>query len=105
MSVPTILATLVLVVGVPLNLYVSLRLWRLSRQAPDVPFLRERAVVSLAVFLLVLIFGIIFLNNDVEVPFLRFDDTKFYTRLAMLGVAVIPATYWLILTRSVGRAP
>ena len=99
MSFTTVLATLVLVLGVPLNLYVSVRLWRLSRMAPDVPLLRERAIVSVAVFLLVLVFGIVFLNNDVAVPFLRFEDTKLYTRLAMLAVAIIPATYWLILTR------
>ena len=105
MSIATILATLVVVVGVPLNAYVTVRLWRLSRVAPDVRYLRERAVASLAVLILIAVFGVIFLNNDVAVPFLRFEDTKLYTRLTMLLVAVIPASYWLWLTRKVERQP
>jgi hypothetical protein len=92
----------VLFVGVPLNLYVTIRLWRLSRQAPDTRVLRERAIVSLAVLLLIAVFGLIFLNNDLDAPVLSFDDTKLYTRLAMLALALFPATYWLWLYREDG---
>ena len=46
MSLPALIGLLVLVVGFPLNLYVTAKLWRLSRERPDIGVLRERAVVS-----------------------------------------------------------
>jgi hypothetical protein len=101
-NLPALIGLLVLVVGFPLNLYVTFKLWRLSRERPDLGVLRERAVVSAAVLILVVVFGLIFLNNDLHAPILSFDETKFWTRTAMLIVAVGPASYWLYLYRSKG---
>jgi len=98
-SIPTVLALLTLCVGVPLNLYVTVRLWRLSRAAPHLRVLRERAIAATAVLIVVVIFGLIFANNDLVPPLLAFDSTKFLTRFAMLAVAVLPASYWLWLYR------
>ena len=95
MSIPTILAVITIVVGVPLNLFVTLKLWELARAAPHVRALRERAIVATAVLLIVVVFGLIFLNNDLVPPILAFDSTKFLTRSAMLLIAVGPASYWL----------
>jgi hypothetical protein len=97
--IPTILGLLTLVVGVPLNLYVTLRLWRLSSEKPLIRVLRERAIVATVVLIVVTIFGLIFLNNDLVPPVVTFDDTKVLTRGAMLLVAIIPAAYWLYLYR------
>lgn len=95
MSIPTLLAVLTLGVGVPLNLYVTAKLWRLAQAAPHVKALRERAIAATAVLLVVVVFGLIFANNDLVPPLLPFDMTKFLTRGAMLVVAVVPASYWL----------
>ena len=99
MTVPNIMAAVVLVVGVPLNAYVTFRLWQLSRRSPELRVLRERALVALAVLLLVVVFGLIFVNNDLDAPVLTFDATKTFTRLAMAIVAIGPACYWLWLYR------
>jgi len=95
MTVPTMLAVLVLVVGVPLNVYVTAHLWRLSLVSPRIKVLRERAIVSTFVLIIVLLFGLVFVNNDMPSPVLPFDETKLFTRLAMLTLAIVPALYWL----------
>jgi uncharacterized membrane protein len=99
MSVESALALATLLIGVPLNLYVTLRLWRLSREQPHIKVLRERAIVAALVLLLVIVFGLVFVNNDLSIPFLQSAVTKYVTRIAMLVVAIVPAAYWLILYR------
>lgn len=99
MNATSILAALVIGVGLPLNLYVTIRLWGLSRASPELRVLRERAVVAVAVLLLVIVFGLIFVNNDLVPPPLSFENTKFFTRITMLIVSVVPAAYWLWLYR------
>ena len=99
MNLPSILALLVLVVGVPLNVYVTWKLWRLLRSDPGILVLRERVVVALAVLLLILVFGLIFLNNDLDAPVLTFDETKLYTRAVTAILAFVPATYFLWISR------
>jgi len=93
------MALAVLVIGIPLNVIVTVRLWRLSRANPELRVLRERAIVATAVLVVVVVFSAIFLNNDLVPPPLAFDQTKFLTRLAMLVVSVVPASYWLMLYR------
>lgn len=95
MSIPSILALLVLVVGVPLNVYVTVHLWRLSLATPRIKVLRERAIVSTFVLAIVLLFGLVFVNNDLPDPMLPFDETKLFARLAILTLATVPACYWL----------
>lgn len=103
MSLPNLLALLVLVIGVPLNLLVTWMLWRQSRAHPDLGVLRERLIASVAVLVLVVVFGLIFLNNDRLPPFLTTDTTRVVTRAVLFVVAVIPAVYWLILYRKSWR--
>ncbi len=92
-------AILVLVIGVPLNVVVTTMLgWKLHK-APHLRVLRERFVVALAVLFVVALFGLIFLNNDTLPPPLDTEATKFVTRAFMLGLATIPALYWLWLYR------
>lgn len=99
MTVEHWLAVATLVIGVPLNVLVTVRLWSLSRAYPRIRVLRERALVALVVLLLVLVFGLIFLNNDFAVPPLDTTTTKFVTRGAVLTLAILPAVYWLYLYR------
>jgi len=99
LSIPGLLGLLTLVVGVPLNLYLTIRLWRVARANPDLRVLRERAITASAVLLLVLVFGLIFLNNDAIPPWLAGEQTKLLTRLAMFLASVAPAAYWLWLYR------
>lgn len=94
---PEVVAVLVLVIGVPLNALVTFLLWRAYRANPKIRVLRERLVVEVAVLLLVIVFGLIFLNNDRLYPPFDTDATKLITRLTMLGLSTIPACYWLIL--------
>lgn len=88
-----------LVVGVPLNVYVTARLHRLSREAPDAKVLHERALVAAIVLVVVIVFGLIFVNNDQSIPFLTGEVTKLITRAAVLALAIIPAIYWLRISR------
>lgn len=95
MTLASGLALVVLLVGVPLNLYVTLRLWGLHRASPEIKVLRERAIVAVVVLVTVLVFGLIFVNNDRLPPPLSIDATKVITRLVLLALAIIPAIYWL----------
>jgi hypothetical protein len=94
-----VMATLTLVVGIPLNVYVTFRLLGLARSSPTLRVLRERTLVSVCVLLVVVVFGLIFWNNDTVPPVLGLDVTKIVTRLAVLVVAVVPALYWLWIYR------
>lgn len=93
----TALAVLTLVVGVPLNLIVTIRLWSLYTDDRANLVIRERAIAATIVLLLVIVFGLIFVNNDLIPPPISFVDTKLFTRLAMLTVAIVPASYWLLI--------
>jgi hypothetical protein len=97
------LALLTLLVGVPLNVIATYLLLRKSREAPHLRVLRERFVVAAITTIVVLVFGIIFVNNDREIPWLGLDATKLITRVAMLGIAIIPAVSWLFIYRALGR--
>ena len=97
MTFANLLAMGVIVIGIPLNMVVTLMLWERYRQAPEIKVLRERFITAVIVLVVVVIFGLVFLNNDTLPPPLNTDLTKLITRLAMFGVAVVPAGYWLIL--------
>lgn len=94
------LAVATLAIGVPLNLLVTVRLWRLSRAYPRIRVLRERALVALVVLLLVTVFGLLFVNNDLTIPILDSGATKIVARSAILVLAILPAVYWLLLYRN-----
>lgn len=97
MNLPNVIALVVLVIGIPLNIAVTFLLYQAYRQRPGNRVLRERFVAELAVLILIVVFVMIFLNNDTSVPPIETEVTKVITRLAMLGMAVIPASYWLYL--------
>lgn len=99
MNWPNVIALMVLVIGVPLNVAVTLLLWRTYHQAPRNMVLRERFIAEVMVLALVVVFGFIFLNNDTLPPPLDTDVTKLVTRLMLLTIAVVPAVYWLYLYR------
>lgn len=99
MNIPSILGVATLIIGIPLNAYVTWKLWRLHQLSPGLRVLRERVIVAAAILLLVLAFGLIFINNDLVPPPFSFESTKFLTRGAMLLVAIGPASYWLWLYR------
>lgn len=99
MDLAHITALLVLAIGVPLNVIVVTLLWQKSNAAPHLQVLRERFIVAGAVLVLVIVFGLIFLNNDRLPPFLTTDVTRLITRSVVLAIAVVPATYWLLLYR------
>jgi hypothetical protein len=97
-TAPGILAALVQWVGVPLNLLVTVLLLRLARSSPN-PVVRERALAALVVLLNVIVFALIFWNNDQLVPPIDLAMTKLITRAQTLGLATLPALYWLYLYR------
>jgi hypothetical protein len=96
---PMLLGWLVLVIGVPLNLFVVGMLLRKSRARPDLRVLRERFITAVVILALVLVYGLIFVNNDTIPPPFDLATTKLITRLAMLGLAIVPASIWLWLYR------
>lgn len=99
MTLSTLLAVLVVVLAMPLNWYVTVRLWQLSRSAPRIRVLRERAIVALTLSVLVSVFALVFVNNEIPVPPLDSEATKLVSRGALLVWSVIPPAYWLILYR------
>lgn len=99
MSIPNLLTILTLFVAVPINWYVTIRIWREHRAWPENAVLRERAVAAVAVAVVVTVFALIFANNDLVPPPLPFDATKFLTRTVLLVAAVVPPVYWLRLYR------
>lgn len=102
MAFTAILAWLTLGVGVPLNVLAAYLLRRKSREAPKLRVLRERYIVAVVGTVLVLFFGLIFVNNDQTTPPLSLDATKVITRLAMLGFALVAAVGWLLLYHALG---
>jgi hypothetical protein len=62
--------------------------------------LRERGITATVVLLVVVVFGLIFTNNDLIPPPFNSESTKIVTRFAILSLAIIPAAYWLILYRN-----
>jgi hypothetical protein len=99
LSGPNLLALMTIVVGIPLNLYVTVKLWRLSRTAPWSRVLRDRAVAATAVLALVIVFGFVFFNNDMQVPLFDRGTSMWISRTAVLALAIGPALYWLRLFR------
>jgi hypothetical protein len=95
MPLPNLLALAVLFIGVPLNAIVTVMLLRRARANPTIKVLHERMVVSAVVLLLLVVFGLIFLNNDTLPPPFNTDLTKLITRFAMLVIALVPPGYWL----------
>lgn len=93
------LAWLTVFVALPLSWFVAFRLWRLSRSRPRIMVLRHQAIASLALALLVTVFALVFINNDMEVPPLSVAQTRILTRGSLLLLSVIPALYWLRLYR------
>jgi hypothetical protein len=55
--------------------------------------------VALAVLVTIVVYGLIFLNNDLVPPPFSLDVTKYLTRIAMVVLALGPAAYWLWLYR------
>jgi hypothetical protein len=98
MTLPNILATAVVLFAVPLNWYVTARLLWLSRGSPGLWVLRAHAFVSLSLAVIVTVFALIFINNDMVVSMMDFETTKIITRSAMLALS-IPGLYWLWLVR------
>lgn len=99
MNLASLLAVLTVVVGIPLNLYVTFRLYRLYIAKPYLRVLRERVIVAVLVLLIVVVFGLIFLNNDQPIPPFDLATTKIVTRGAILALGIVPAAYWLWLYR------
>lgn len=97
-DVPTILAYLVILVAVPVNWFAVWKIARLYRKAPHIGVLRDRLVVAVALAIIVTLFGIIFLNNEMSNPFLSNTQTRLLTRSAVLGLT-LPPLYWLWLYR------
>lgn len=89
-----------LVIGVPLNVVATFLLWKKSREVPKLRVLRERFIVAVITTILVLVFGLIFVNNDQVVPPLSEVATKYITRIVMAAMAIVPAAGWVLLYRA-----
>jgi uncharacterized membrane protein len=93
------LALIALFVVVPINWYVVWKLRKRSHQNPSLTVLRERFLAALALAIVVTVYALIFVNNDMVQPLLPLTTTKPVTRLVLLIGATVPALYWLRLYR------
>lgn len=91
---PALLAYAVVGIALPLNWFLTYRLWRITRSDPSIEVLSERTWVALHISIVVTIFAIVFLNNGMIEPLLTPWDTMVITRLAILSL-MIPALRWL----------
>lgn len=100
MTLPVLLAGLIIFVAVPLNWIVAVRLARLYLRTRIV-VIRERARVAVVNSLVVTLFAFVFINNSFfdprGAPFNAFASMVI-TRVAILMLA-LPALYWLYLYR------
>lgn len=94
------LAWLTLGFGVPLSLITTLVLLRKWRRKRYLKVLLRDVKTAAIITVVVLVFGLIFVNNDMIEPWLDVDTTKWITRLAILALAIIPAVTLLLLNRS-----
>lgn len=95
MNTGDVLGLLTLVFALPLSWVVSALTWRLSLARPTNKVLRDRAIVALAVSIIVTVFALIFLNNDLDIPPLSTDITRIVTRSVVLVCSVSASAYWL----------
>lgn len=96
-SVPVILAWLV-IVAVPVHWIVFGALWRLVRKQPHNLVLRDRFLVAGFLAIVVTLFGLVFINNDIIPPPFTPPQTMVVTRTAIL-LLIVPSLYWLWLYR------
>jgi amino acid transporter len=94
MPFPNLLAWVVLV-AVPLNLVSVLILVLGTRQNPKNRVLRHDAITAVVVLLQVIVFGLIFVNNDTVPPPLPTEWTKLITRLTLAVLAYVPALLFI----------
>lgn len=94
------LAWATLLVAVPLNVFAAVTLRRAWREKRDQQMLKERYVVAVVTTLVVLFFGVIFVNNDQTIPPIGVEATKVVTRAAMLWLSLVLAGGWLWTYRS-----
>lgn len=97
MSLSEFLGVLPLLVGVPLNLFVTVLLLRSALERPRLRVLFERFVSAVFVLLCTVSFAIVFRSNDSPVPFLDPEVARIWTRTAIDAVAIVPALFWLYL--------
>jgi hypothetical protein len=98
MSLSDLLTVAVIFVALPLSWLVAVLLWNLSRGNPKLYVLRAHAVAALAIAIIVTVFTIVFVNNNLAVPPpLDLDATKIITRGTILVVSTVSALYWLLL--------
>lgn len=82
------LAWLTLAVGVPVSAYATFRLGKRVWKDRGLWVLEERFRWQIGVTVFTLVFGLIFVNNDMVVPLLDGDTTKWITRLTVLVLVV-----------------
>lgn len=98
-DVPHLLSLLVIFAAAPLTWFVAIRLWSISRLAPELRVLRAHAIAALALAVIVSVFAFVFLNNDLDPPPLTFVQTQYLTRGTLLVVSLSSSIYWLRLYR------
>lgn len=98
-DIPAVLAYAVVLFALPVNWYVAYRLWRLSRSSPELRVLADRAIAAFFLAVIVSVFAVVFINNDIIPPPMDVYTTRILTRGAILSL-VVPALYWLYLYRS-----
>lgn len=97
-SLPDVLAWLV-IFSVPIHLYASWKMWGLLRTTRMSGLvLQERLIMGIWAAAIVTIFGVVFLNNELDTPLLKVPQTQVITRLPILSL-IIPPLYWLWLYR------
>lgn len=97
---PTVVADLVLLIGVPLCVLAVFLMWRAYRSDPTSTVLRRDLQVEFVVLLVGFVFGLIFRNNDTFPPPLDTDATKIITRYVIFGMLLISSLTFLWLHRS-----
>lgn len=89
-----------LIIAFPLGALAAALLYQAHRQAIEdlghpLRVLRLQLVVEVVLTCLMLLFGLIFVNNDQVPPPLDVETTKYITRIAILLAGLIPTVMWL----------
>ena len=98
-AVGDILGVVNLVVTAPVVIFVAWELRLAARERPYLKVLRERSFVQVVLAGIVVVFALVFTNNDAPIPPFDTQTTRVITR-TMILLAIVPSLYWLRLYRS-----
>jgi hypothetical protein len=95
MNLDGLLATLVIVLT-PFSWLSAVILWRAARQRPRIGVLTERAVIAVAIGIMVTTGGILTFNRNADHSLFGVEAARIIFSLAVVAIGIVPV-YWTVI--------